>query len=133
MKKVFTRGFEVIMTLQNGGTISYTSDGIGGRACYIYDELPNEETVIIDNPDDVWDYLLTKCHFVERKTLFSKKPYIDYNGKKIYKGEIVSRSERYFPIIVENPKIEYLQKDLGFYGYSQLVFDREQELKEMLK
>ena len=34
--------------------------------------------------------------------------------------------------VVENPIIEQLEKDLGFKGYSQLVFDREQELKNML-
>lgn len=34
--------------------------------------------------------------------------------------------------IIDNPKIEWLEKDLGFKGYSELVFDREQELKAML-
>lgn len=34
--------------------------------------------------------------------------------------------------VVENPRINYFESDLGFNGYSELVFNREQELKSML-
>ena len=74
-----------------------------------------------------------------RQTLFRKRLYIyDYTlgdsdfGQRIYKDEVKSFVVRYNYKIITNPSIKRLQSDLDFYTYSQLVFDREHELKGML-
>ena len=73
--------------------------------------------------------------FIGYKTLWRKRFYVDLfplaNGI-VYKDELEAFEIKHIYEVVENPIIEQLEKDLGFKGYSQLVFDREQELKNML-
>ena len=59
--------------------------------------------------------------------------------ENVIDGVLESEDERYsscdyiFLCAPVEYNIEYLKKDLRFNGYSQLVFDREQELKKMLE
>ena len=50
----------------------------------------------------------------------------------VYKDSLKAVEIEHVYKIVDNPRIEWLDKDLGFKGYSELVFDREQELKSMM-
>lgn len=83
--------------------------------------------------------LIKQCRYTDDftgcETFWRKRIYVDLfplaNGI-VYKDQLEAFDVEHVYETVENPIIEYLQKDLGFKGYSQLVFDREQELKNML-
>ena len=73
--------------------------------------------------------------FKGSKTFWKKRVYLDLFplGKGIvYKDSLKAVEIHHIYEVVDNPIIEYLEKDLGFKGYSELVFDREQELKNMM-
>ena len=116
------------------------ADGISGRDVYLYGELPKNKVEQFRNKDTVFSELAKRCggytdDFTGYKTFWRKRIYIDLfplaNGI-VYKDQLEAFEIEHVYEIVENPIIEYLQKDLGFKGYSRLVFDREQELKNML-
>lgn len=102
---------------------------------YNYGELPETETKEFNNPDTVFKDLLKilgySNSYTGHKTLFRKRQYIDeYDfDRYIYKDELVSFKviTKYIPY--KYLSVETLQKRLTFEDYSQLVFDREQELK----
>ena len=65
--------------------------------------------------------------------LLEEFKYFLHLGKGIvYKDSLKAVEIHHIYEVVDNPTIEYLEKDLGFKGYSELVFDREQELKNMM-
>lgn len=115
------------------------ADDIGGRYIYLYEELPKNRVEQFRNKDTVFSELVKRCGYVDDfmgcKTFWRKRIYVDLfplaNGI-VYKDQLEAFDIEHVYEIVKNPIIEYLQKDLGFKGYSQLVFDREQELKNML-
>lgn len=49
-------------------------------------------------------------------------------SQRIYKDELLAFDIQHKYEIVDNPQINLLERDLGFDGYSELVFDREHEL-----
>lgn len=110
-----------------------------GRYLYYYGEVPEDYTEFLDNPDTVFQELITRIGFIGdyqgEKTFWKKRVYIDLFP--LGQGIVYKDSLRAFKIIhtyeiVDNPRIDWLEYDLGFKGYSELVFDREQELKQML-
>lgn len=116
-----------------------TVDNIGGRYKYQYGEVPENYTEKYDNKETVFDELKRRLGYVdgsdELKTFWKKRVYLDLFplGKGIvYKDSLKVVEIHHIYEVVDNPIIEYLEKDLGFKGYSELVFDREQELKNMM-
>ena len=115
------------------------ADSVGGRYVYLYGELPENRVEEFRNKDTVFSELIKRSGYIEDfigyKTLWRKRFYVDLfplaNGI-VYKDELEAFEIKHIYEGVENPIIELLEKDLGFKGYSQLVFDREQELKNML-
>ena len=67
-------------------------------------------------------------------TLFTQRKYLNYENLtgKVYEDDFDYLEVMSKYTVIDNPRIELLQKDLGFKGYSELVFDREQELKRMM-
>ena len=114
------------------------SKTFGTRPIYYYGEVPEDSEDIFDNKETVFEKLIEKLEFVPKyiieKTLFKKREYINvygFNGR-IYKDKLVSFKISHTYTTIDNPRIEWLENDLGFKGYSELVFDREQELKSMM-
>lgn len=110
-----------------------------GRHVYQYGEVPDNYEEKFNNPDTVFDELLKKLEYASEypgeKTFLSKRLYVyDYSGfrQRIYKDELMSFTIKHIFEIVENPRIDYLKSDLGFNEYTELIFNREQELKSML-
>jgi hypothetical protein len=109
-----------------------------GRYSYQYGEVPDDK--IIEYSD--WDSMLKGIGYINEfkglVTKFKKRIYINerhYNLGKIYKDEFQKLViETKYKIIKANryPSIEMLERDLGFMKYSELVFDRENELKKMM-
>lgn len=104
---------------------------------YCYGNKPQDETEIYYE----WDDMLKRLRYIEftgNKTLFKKRLYIEdehFNFKRIYKDDFYKfvAKVKYESIPIEKyPPIETLERDLGFKGYSQLVFDRENELRGTL-
>lgn len=115
------------------------ADDIDGRYVYLYGELPQNRVEQFRNKNTVFLELIKQCRYTDDftgcETFWRKRIYVDLfplaNGI-VYKDQLEAFDVEHVYETVENPIIEYLQKDLGFKGYSQLVFDREQELKNML-
>lgn len=101
---------------------------------YLYGEVPENTIDKFENKDDEFSELIKFCGYTDScKTFWRKRVYITVaNSRRIYKDELEDLEKEHIYTIVENPTIEKLKRDLGFKGYSQLVFDREQELKNML-
>ena len=136
MKAVYIH--KIYLHLKTNGMWKY-ADSIDGRYVYLYGEVPENRVEEFKNKDTVFSELIKRSGYIEdftgHKTFWRKRFYVDLfplaNGI-VYKDELEAFEIEHIYEVVENPIIEQLEKDLGFKGYSQLVFDREQELKNML-
>lgn len=138
MKAVYISKTIWNINLKDGRVLTYDSDHDRGRYVYKYGDVPNDYIEVF-NKETVWTDLLWKLRFEKdyhgSMTRFSKRVYIDdwdILCERIYKDELSAFEIQHIFKVVENPQIEYLEKDLGFKGYSELVFDREQELKSIM-
>lgn len=52
--------------------------------------------------------------------------------ERLYKDELISFYVVDEYDVVKKPSNDKLRKDLNFYDYTQLIFDRERELKSIL-
>lgn len=136
MKAVYIH--KIYLHLKTNGMWKY-ADSIGGRYVYLYGEVPENRVEKYENKDTVFSELIKRNgysdDFTGCKTFWRKMVYINLYPLAsgiVYKDELEAFEIEHIYEIVENPIIEQLEKDLGFKEYSQLVFDREQELKNML-
>ena len=124
-------------------TIKLTDSIISRRYCgirsiYNYGEVPEDTKYVFDDKETVFEKLIEKLGYIPEykgeKTLFKKREYINEYGFKgrIYKDKLISFEILYTYTVIDNPRIEWLKEDLGFKGYSELIFNREQELKSMM-
>ena len=129
MKAVFQRHYKYIFHLKDGSTVK--SKYQFGRSMYQYREVPKDEVVIYKT----WEEALEHTLYCYDTTLFSKRKYINHSNltNKVYEDEFDYLEIQYTYKIIDNPDIETLQKDLGFKGYSELVFDRECELRKLME
>ena len=123
----------------NGEWETVDNKFIGGRYIYKYGEIPENYTEKFDNEKTVFYDFAKRIGYTDdfkgSKTFWKKRVYLDLFplGKGIvYKDSLKAVEIHHIYEVVDNPIIEYLEKDLGFKGYSELVFDREQELKNMM-
>ena len=138
MKAVYTH--ETIVKLNiNDEWIKVEKIGIGGRCCYRYGEVPENYVEKYDNEETVFRDLAKIIGYVDgfkgAKTFWKKRVYLELFpiGKGIvYKDSLKAVKIEHVYKVEDNPRIEWLEEDLGFKGYSELVFDREQELKSMM-
>lgn len=133
MKAVYIH--KVYIHLKINGIWKYAPEA-AGRYIYLYGEVPENKVDKFTNKDTVFSEF-TKIEgyahvFTTHKIFGKKRSYIPITNGRIYEDELEEFEIQHIYEIVENPTIELLEKDLGFKGYSQLVFDREQELKNML-
>lgn len=130
MKVVFKAKNKYIFHLKDGTTVE--SKYQFGRSIYQYDEVPQDKTIIYKTWEEVRKNTL--YHWFDT-TLFSRRKYLNYDNlpRKVYEDEFDYLEINISYKIVDNPNIKMLQEDLGFKGYSELVFDREQELRRMME
>ena len=134
MKAVYTKNIELIVLLKDGNEYRFNSDNTFGRSYYFYGIVPECEEIELTVSEYVEEYQL--FHIKSGSTFLKRRMYEVFAGrpydKKIYRDEIdrIVIKKKYR--VIENPRIEWLEKDLGFKGYSELVFDREQELKKLM-
>ena len=136
MKCVYKPDVKIKLFLKNGECI--IAGNVGGRYLYRYGEKP--EDTFEEYTDNSWNRLLKFSKYSngleEYATMFKKRIYInDYfiAERRIYKDELVKIVVESTYEEIENPNIRYLQEDLGFKGYSSLVFDRECELRKLME
>ena len=138
MKAVYIH--KIITKLNINGEWETVDDKfIGGRYLYKYGEIPENYAEKFDNEKTVFYDFAKRIGYTDDfkglKTFWKKRVYLDLFplGKGIvYKDSLKAVEIHHIYEVVDNPIIEYLEKDLGFKGYSELVFDREQELKNMM-
>ena len=138
MKSVYIH--KIITKLNINGEWKNVDDKfIGGRYIYKYGEMPKNYTEKFDNEETVFYDFAKRIGYTDdfkgSKTFWKKRVFLDLFplGKGIvYKDSLKAVEIHHIYEVVDNPTIEYLEKDLGFKGYSELVFDREQELKNMM-
>lgn len=133
MKAVYIH--RTYMHLKINGIWKYARS-FGVRHVYFYGEVPENKVDKFTNKDTVFSEFVkagSYAHsFTVYKTFWRKRFYIQLANERVYKDELEEFEIQHVYEIVENPIIEKLERDLGFKGYSQLVFDREQELKNKL-
>lgn len=141
MKKVYQQKTKIKLNLVNRDTLQY-EDVSNLR----YGEVPKNKQYVrnFDSTEFESEYFKELysefCNFrYERfqmwKTLFKKRLYIEdlfYHERRIYKDRIVSCEYEKTYEIVSNATTKQLKEDLTFNEYSELVFDREQELKKLI-
>lgn len=135
MKGVYTTYIELKVLLKNGREHGFHSDNMFGRNCYLYGEIPECKEIKLTLSEYI-DMDNRLFHVKSGRTFFKRRMYEIFhsypNNIRIYSDEIDSIVIKKGCKLVENPRIEWLEKDLGFKGYSELVFDREQELKKLM-
>ena len=143
MKAVYTRRIDIEIILNDDTKVIVKSDFLSGRYIYLYGEFPDEHfesfNIYGKCSKDVKE-LCDKYHNLlenYKGGLFKKEHYIKartsyYNWITIPINNIKFINIKKYCKAIENPKIKWLEEDLGFKGYSELVFDREQELKSLL-
>lgn len=116
-----------------------TKESICGRPIYQYGEKPANHFKLFNNEETVFENLINvvgyESGFKGYKTFWRKRLYVNlfpFAEGIVYKDSLKEFKIDYFYETVENPIIKYLEEDLGFMGYSELVFDREQELKRLM-
>lgn len=135
MKQVYTTFLDVEIKLKDCGIINTGSDVIRGRNVYHYGEIPEIKTETITS--DFATYLEHKWLLHSKKKerrgrilLYILRP--NNAVLKLYEDEIESVTGYRKAKVVDNPEWKYLYKDLGFNELTELIFNREQELKSML-
>ena len=130
MKTIYVNDFYYLIVFKDNTRIRSNCNGI---PMYQYGELP-EMSKTEYSGENVFYELVNQLHISAFKNLLTGREYIfDYRfDRKIYKDKLKS-----FEVInhykdINKPVISKLQDDLGFYKYSELVFDRQQELMSML-
>lgn len=107
---------------------------LGGRYIYHYAELPENkvETILSDFERHLAEHGV--LYGVAKRRKGRQLLYIWSRGgtKKVYEDEIKFIIVSYHNEVVENPKWKYLFKDLGFNELTELLYNREQELKSTL-
>lgn len=130
MKAVFKAKNKYIFHLKDGTIVE--SKYQFGRGLYQYDEVPQDKTIIYKT----WKEVLTNTlyHWSDT-TLFSRRKYLHYENLtgKVYEDEFDYLEIKISYKIEDNPDIKTLQEDLGFTRYSELVFDRECELRKLME
>ena len=137
MKTIYIHN--VIVKLNINGEWVDVTRGISGRSCYQYGEIPENYIEKYDNEETVFKDLAKRVGYTDNfegnKTFWRKRLYLELfpigNGI-VYKDSLKAVKIEHIYKVIDNPRIEWLEQDLGFKGYSELIFDREQELKEML-
>lgn len=139
MKAVYTH--RVSTRLNINGEWKHVEEvmGIGGRYTYLYGKVPQNYIEKYDNEETVFYDLAKRLGYLDKfkghKTFWKKRLYLDLFPMCrgiVYKDSLKAVEIEHIYKIEDNPRIEWLEKDLGFKGYSELVFDREQELKSMM-
>lgn len=146
MRTVYTHNRQWRIYFKDGSVIkaSLLRDS-HNRLAYSYGEKPVNriEEHCVKTVDDkneqarIFEELIQKMGFEKgyhgHKSWFKKRPYLEniWFGKKIFRDEIIGWEIWDTYQTVENPEMCFLQKDLSFNEYSQLIFDREQELRSM--
>ena len=110
----------------------------GYNYMYKYGDVPNDETKVYED----WKSFLKALGYISDFEGYLEKrknrTYINdyqFHFGKVYKDQfekfVVETKYKMFDE-KDYPTIEKLEKDLGFASYSQLVFDRENELRSMM-
>ena len=130
IKQVYIQNDRVDIFLKDGSKIKSTPYYYGGRQHYSYGNVPDDEQHTYD-----FDSFIRVYNMHTDKTLFKKREYINYSfiGKRIYKENFDKTVITLEYKVEDEPRIDWLQNDLKFNKYSELVFDREHELKSMME
>lgn len=142
-REIYTHNRYIKYFLINGTIGQITRSG---ELRYFYGEVPQDNYEYYDknNTIELFDVLLrtTNYFFSINQTLIGKRIYVSNDdwfapwclegAERLYKDELISFYVVDEYDIVEKPSNQKLKKDLNFYDYTQLIFDREQQLKEML-
>lgn len=130
MKAVYTHQRIWTIRLKDKTALSYSTYSVNGKY-YHYGEIPDDRTEdFISHETVFYDLMRTLCVYNSEKTIFRKRVYLNIVqfSQRIYKDELLAFDIQHKYKIVDNPQINLLEHDLGFDGYSELVFDREHEL-----
>lgn len=143
MKAVYKKKTKIEIVLNDDTKITTNTDFLCGRYVYNYGNVPEDENIsyivygkfneemqeLCCQYCSLLEYCITgrlnKKHLIRIRTSYS-----NWRKVQIKDVKFVNVLKKYE--IVDNPKIKWLEEDLGFKGYSELVFDREQELKSLL-
>lgn len=136
MKDIYVHETKVYIKLKDGNQIFMPQEG---RRMYQYGNIPENQNLEINGEENSFNFLTTAMACPNDVTSFRHRKYIYVcidcmirSYKRVYKSQIdrILILHRYTKI--KKPRMEWLKKDLDFYTYSQLIFDREQELRRML-
>ena len=106
------------------------------RAEFILDLIGADKIVIIEDLTKTWVELQKQGNNINQiaksvNMRYGRNEDIEYI--KVFIDDVESILIKTIYDVVDNPRIDWLRNDLGFKGYSELIFDREQELRNMIK
>lgn len=135
MKQIYKKRIKLVCELVNERIIS---GEIWMKNKCSYGDIPENTSQRVDNPDNVFTALCNATGTVPRKTIFSNRKYISCDdlwfdiSENIYKDELIAFTIQHIYEEIDNPDTHWLRNNLTFMEYTQLIFDRERDLKSML-
>lgn len=136
MKAVYTHKINVRLNI-NGKWVK--AEETSSHCRYQYGEVPENYIEKYDNEETVFEDLAKRIGYIDgfkgEKTFWRKRVYLELfpiGVGIVYKDSLKAVEIEHIYKVEDNPRIDWLESDLGFKGYSELVFDREQELKSMM-
>lgn len=131
MKTIYINDFYYMLTFNDNTCIR---SFFNGRPIYQYGELPEIKRKEYNDKNAFYELANLLNTPIHRKFLTGREYINDCCFNKIiFKDDLKSFEAINDYKIIEKPNISHLENDLGFYKYSELVFDREMELRTMLK
>ena len=138
LKQLYRPGVKIIIHLKNDKVKTSDSDYSYLYWPYRYGQKPcdNRHTIVDLENFDIYKY--QKYHPLIGDTKKDKRGrmytyfFLNTGHEKIYHDDIQELViiERFEEKDIDKVPIKTLEKDLGFRGYSELLFDRFEELKE---
>ena len=133
-KKLFEKEIKCFVKYKDGTEIEISRIYVSGYCGFVYTDSNTDRNQVktLTDKEIALFFEIKKSFFKKRKFI---RVWLIESGlpKTIYLDEIDSIEKHTVLTDRENwINPEELQKDLGFYDYTQLMFDREQELKKGL-
>ena len=140
MKQIYINTSNIEIHLKTGRVISIEDDALCGRYQYYYAECQEKaerEDIFSDFPQYLAQRNLLWCSVKKhkrnkvRKLLYIRRSFNQIDKiEKVYEDEIESITIWHCIKVVADPKWEYLTEDLTFNELTELLYNREQELKK---
>ena len=135
MKQIYFYRTTIFVKLKDDSIVTIK----GNKIKWNYGDIPEDKIQKYENSNTIFDDLCNVMNVNPSISLFSKKKYFNqetffwtWSVDGTVKQDTIQSFVVYTNYNTGNPPIKALQKELTFMEYTELLFDREHDLKSAL-